>query len=306
MRRHHDHNHGDSHSSNQSTKNIWLAFALNFSFAIIELVGGLLTGSLAILADAVHDFGDSLSLGLALVLQKVSQKKRTETFSYGYGRFSLLSAFITGVVILTGSSLILIKSFPRIFQPATETPEGLGMLGLAVLGIIVNGTAALRLRRGATNNEKVLTWHFMEDLLGWVAVLIGAILILITDWYWIDPLLATLVAGFIIFNVLRHLFSTSKLFLQSIPADFDSIGLKNKILKFEGVTDVHDIHAWSLDGERNVVSLHVVMNDHIKPGRDEQNLKLKIQKLLDANGKFHTTIDLERESFKCDEDCETP
>ena len=169
----HSHSHAHHHDHHGDVKNIKVAFFLNFGFAIIEIIGGFLTNSVAILSDAVHDLGDSLSLGLAWYFQKYSRKKSDSTYTYGYRRFSLVGALANSLVLIVGSILILTEAIPRIFNPQQAHPQG--MMMLAVLGIAVNGVAMLRLRRGKSLNEKVVSLHLMEDVLGWIAVLVGAI-----------------------------------------------------------------------------------------------------------------------------------
>lgn len=182
------------HRAHQSGKNIKVAFFLNLAFTILEIFGGLWTNSMAILSDALHDLGDSISLGAAWYLEKYSEKAPDSTFSYGYGRFSLLGALISSIVLVIGAVIILSQVIPRLIDPQEVHPQG--MLGLAVLGIIVNGIAAIRLRKGSTLNEKVASWHLLEDVLGWVAVLIVSIVLLIKDIPILDPILSLVITFF--------------------------------------------------------------------------------------------------------------
>lgn len=269
---------------------------------MIELIGGFLTGSIAILADALHDLGDTLTLAVAFVLQRVSTRGRSAKFTYGYGRLSLLSALISGVVLLTGSVFILIEAIPR-FWNQQEAPNGYLMMAFAVLGVIVNGVAALRLRKGSTQNEKMLSWHMVEDLLGWTAVFAGAIVITLTGWTWVDPLLACALAVFIGYNVLSGLKQTILLFLQSSPEQFDETAFRERVMKFEGVTGLHDVHVWSLDGNRNVLSLHVEVASGI--GIEQiGKIKGEIRHLASHLGRYHATIEVEDSTTNCDDDCE--
>ncbi len=182
-------------------KNFTLAFWLNTGFAILEIAGGLYTNSVAILSDALHDFGDSLSLGLAFYFQRKSLKKRDDYFSYGYKRFSLLGAFINSLILIIGSIFILQEAIHRLARP--EQANAKGMLALAFIGIVVNAIAMFRLRSGGSINERVVALHFLEDVLGWVAVLIGSVVMLFADVPILDPILSMLIAGFILFNVTR-------------------------------------------------------------------------------------------------------
>ena len=286
---HHDHQHGD-------VKNIKTAFFLNLSFTVIELVGGVLTNSVAILSDAVHDLGDSISLGLAWYFQKVAKKPRTKEFTYGYKRFSLLGAVINSVILLVGSVLILVHAIPRLFNP--QQPNVEGMLLLAVLGVVVNGLAVLRLRKGSSINERVVSLHLLEDVLGWLAVLVGAGIMYFVDAPFIDPLLSIAIALFILFNVFRNIRQSLHIILQGSPLEVDLEKVKRSILSIDGVEGVHDLHAWSVDGEYNVMTVHVVLLKAITM-EEQQQLKLRIRKKLYAQGIQHCTIEFEQ----ADEDC---
>ena len=197
---HHHHHHGEiggMHAPpgvhfHSPLKSITAAFFLNLIFTIIELVGGALSGSVSVFANAIHDLGDTVTLGTVFYMEKISHKKRNERYSFGYRRFSLLSAVFSGVIIISGSVLVLKEAIPRFFQP--EEVQPLGMLGLAVLGVLINGWAALRLFKGSSHHEKILTWHLFEDAAGWVIALVGAFFIHLKKWYWLDPLMATVLA----------------------------------------------------------------------------------------------------------------
>mgnify|MGYP003683417139 CR=1 FL=1 len=286
---HHHHHHHHSQNDEQSVKRIKLAFILNLLFTIIELIGGILTQSMAIIADAVHDFGDSFSLGLALFLQKKSQLKANDFYTYGYQRLSVASALITGVVLLVGSSLVLWESVPRLFEPVKNTPNPIGMLLLATFGIIVNGFAAWKLSSGHSQNEKVLSLHLLEDLLGWIAVFIGAIIIHFYQWYWIDPLLAVLITSYILWNVIKSLVGTIKIFLQYIPEDVDLDETITEVKDIQGVESLVDFHAWSLDGSSHVFTCSIT----VTVSHESYNeLKKSIKELLRNRGFTHVTVDI--------------
>lgn len=292
---HHHHHH---HTPDSSTRNIGLAFWLNLGFALIELIGGWWTQSLAVTSDALHDFGDALSLGLGYFLQRKSSTGPSEHFSYGMRRLSLLSAFISGVVISTGAVYIAIEAVRAFSEP--REPHGWGMMGLAVLGIAVNGIAAWRLSHGQTQNEKVLSWHLVEDVLGWVAVLVGSIFITLFQWNWLDPLLALAISVFVFYNVLRSLKETVTLFLQANPNPEGLRQFRTHVEELPEVFETHDVHFWSLDGVRHVLSLHAVLHDL---GKAEQ-VKEKIRNLGKSLGDCHVTIEVESTKEHCHNDCE--
>ncbi|HHU40956.1 MAG TPA: cation transporter [Fermentimonas caenicola] len=287
----HNHIHG-----NNDVKNIKTAFFLNFTFTIIELIGGVLTNSMAILSDAVHDLGDSITLGLSWYFQKISKKPRTHDFTYGYKRFSLLGALINSVILFVGCILILVKSIPRLFNP--EQPDAEGMLLLAVLGIIINGIALIRLRKGSSLNERVVSLHMLEDVLGWVAVLVGAGIMLFIDAPIIDPILSIAIALFILLNVFRNLRESMHIILQGSPSKLDIENVEDMMLNIDEVSAVHDLHAWSVDGEYNVLTLHVVLKRELSM-TDQHMLKTRIRDSMYKIGVQHCTIEFELSDEEC-------
>src|SRR5687767_14423753 len=205
----HDHSHHHHHhhiEENERPKNIVIAFWLNTAFAVLEIAGGFYTNSVAILSDAVHDLGDSLSLGLAYYFHKKSRQQKDERFNYGYRRFSLLGAFINSLILIISSVFIIRESVFRFFEP--EQPDARGMVVFALIGIVVNGYALFRLKKGDSINEKVVALHFMEDVLGWCAVLAGSIVMLFVEVPVLDPILSLLIASYILFNVYKNLRTT--------------------------------------------------------------------------------------------------
>ena len=214
--------------------------------------------SVDILADALHDAGDSLALLLAWYLQKASGMERDPRFSYGYGRLSLLASLINGVVLLAGSIVVFLHVIPRLFEP--QIVDATGMFWLALLGIVFNGFTFWRNRKSLSLNAKMVNWHLMEDVLGWTVVLIGSIAMHFGDFPWLDPLMALGVTLFILWNVFRSLRYFARIFLQSNPEDLDLDALESELRLMYNVEDVHDVHVWSLDGKYHVLSLHVVIS----------------------------------------------
>lgn len=280
----------------EDVKNIKTAFFLNFSFTIVELVGGVLTNSVAILSDAVHDLGDSFSLGLSWYFQKVAKKPRTKDYTYGYKRFSLLGAIINSVVLLVGSVLILMNALPRFFHP--QEPNVRGMLLLAVLGVLVNGAAVLRLRKGHSLNEKVVSLHLLEDVLGWVAVLAGAGIMYFVDAPFIDPLLSIAISVFVLFNVYRNIRQSLRIILQGSPGTVNLDEIERLLLKMSDIRSVHDLHAWSVDGEYNVLTIHVVLKS-VPPMELQRSLKATIREMLLTEEVHHSTIEFEFPDENC-------
>jgi cobalt-zinc-cadmium efflux system protein len=282
--------------SNNSEKNISYAFFLNLGFTIIEIIGGLLTNSIAILADAVHDFGDSVSLGLAWYLEKFSKKTSDYNYSYGYKRFSLLGAMINSVILLVGSILILFETIPRIYNP--QETNVVGMFLLSILGIIINGAAVIRLRRGNTISERVVSLHLWEDVLGWIAILIGSVVMYFFDVPVVDPILSVFITFYILYHVFRNIKATMRIFLQGTPVDIDVEEIKRALISFEAVDSVHDFHSWSVDGNYNIVTTHVVLNKGLSM-EELAVLKKDIRENLNTLNIAHATIEFEVENEMC-------
>ena len=285
----HDHSH-------DSTSDLRLAFFLNLSFTIIEIAGGIWTNSLAILSDAIHDLGDSLSLGMAWYLESYARKDKDKKYSYGYRRYSLLSALINTVVLIVGSVFILSRAVTRLFNP--EPVNAKGMILFAVLGIIVNGLAMLRLRGGKSLNAQVVAWHLIEDVLGWVAVLIMSIVLLFTDLYILDPIFSILITIFVLYNVIKNLRKTLALFLQAVPENMDLEMIENRLLAIDNVCSSHHTHIWSMDGEHHVLTTHLVVEEDTSQG-EVLCIKEEINQLSKEMGFLHTTVEIEYGDEKC-------
>ena len=288
--------HENDHHHSGDVEALGVAFLLNFIFTLIEIAGGLWTNSVAILADALHDAGDSLTLLLAWYLQKASEKERDQRFSYGYGRLSLLAALINGVVLLAGSIVVIVLVIPRLFEP--QVVDATGMFWLALLGIAFNGFSFWRNRRSQSLNAKMVNWHLLEDVLGWTVVLAGSIVMHFGDYPWLDPLMALGVTLFILWNVFKSLGRVTKIFLQSKPEGVDLPAIENELRRLNNVEDIHDVHAWSLDGKYHVLSLHVVISQIT----DQQSLVLlknQIRDQLHKMGIEHSTIEFELPTEAC-------
>jgi cobalt-zinc-cadmium efflux system protein len=287
------HHHADH---NHRSGNITLVFFINLVFTIIEFVGGWYTNSIAITSDALHDFGDTLSLGLSWYMERVAKRKRDRVFSFGYRRFSLLAALINGVILLTGSLFVLAEAASRLAKP--EEVDANGMLGLAVLGIAANGFAAWRMRSGKSMNESMLSLHLLEDVLGWVAVLVVGIAMKFGDFPILDSVLSLAIAAFIIFNAVKNLKKTFMIFLQSIPDDINVPALESALMATPNVVAVHDTHVWSLDGEHHILTTHLVVPKSIT-NEDVQCLKSETRKKIAAFDIQHVTLEIEFEGDAC-------
>jgi len=297
----HDHSHHHHHSADGSPRNIVVAFWLNTFFALLEIAGGFYTNSMAILSDAVHDLGDSLSLGFAYYFQKKSRQEKDEVYTYGYQRFSLLGAFINSLILIVSSVFIIRESVLRFFEP--EQPDAGGMIVLALIGIAVNGYAMLRLRKGGSINEKVVALHFVEDVLGWTAVLTGSIVMLFADVPILDPILSLLIALYILYNVFMNLKATFRILLQRRPESVDEKAIRNQVLSVPGVKGLHDLHFWTMDGRYNVMTLHVVV-DRDQSVLQREKIKKDVKHGLHHMDIQHATVEIESEDENCRPDNE--
>ncbi|MFV8224771.1 cation diffusion facilitator family transporter, partial [Christiangramia aquimixticola] len=250
---------GHQHSHDNSGKNLKLAFFLNLAFTILEFIGGLYVNSVAIISDAVHDLGDSLSLGTSWYLDNKSKKDSNSKFSYGYRRFSLLGALINSLVLIGGSIYVIYEAVGRILEP--EHSDAQGMIIFAIIGVVVNGYAAYKLSSGKTMNEKVVSWHLMEDVLGWVAVLVVGIVLYFKDIHYLDPALSLIITLYILYNVFKRLKETLFIFLQGVPQDLDIEKIKQEILNVKNVKSLHHTHIWSQEGEHHVFTSHVILKN---------------------------------------------
>ncbi|MDR1980105.1 MAG: cation diffusion facilitator family transporter [Tannerellaceae bacterium] len=292
----HGHTHSQHHLHSEGTKNIRLALVLNLFFSAIELVGGLYTNSVAILSDALHDFGDAISLGVAWYLQKYAGKGRDRYYSYGYKRFSLLGAIFISIILTVGSVFVIKECVERLIAP--QPSDAQGMFVLAILGIIINGAAVLRLKRGSGVNERAVMLHMMEDVLGWIAVLIVSSVMMFVDLPVLDPLLSIGISVWILINVYKNMRNTFHILLQQVPQDIDLENLEKEITTLDGVLSIHDIHLWTLDGEEHILTLHIVLAKEVTVEK-ETEIKGKVRHSCYDAHIHHATIEFERSGETC-------
>ena len=276
----------------KSERNILIVFLVNLFFSIFEFIGGIITRSNAILSDAIHDLGDALSVGIAYFLEKKSKKKPDEKYTYGYTRYSIIGSFITTVILVVSSILVIIHSVEKFIDPAVINYNG--MIVFAIIGIVANGCAAFFTKEEESLNQKTVRLHMLEDILGWIVVLIGAVIMKFTNLVIIDPILSILVALFILKQAISNIKVIVDLFLEKIPEDISIDELKEHILEINGVKNVHHIHVWSMDGVNNYATMHVVVDDFSK------DIKYHIREELEEHGISHVTIELEKEDECCE------
>ena len=276
----------------KSDKNILIAFLLNLCFSILELIGGLFTGSMAILSDAFHDMGDAFSICVSYILEKISMKKPNQKYTYGYVRYSVMGSIITTTILVVGSIFIILESIERILHPVDVHYDG--VIIIAVFGVLINSFAAYFTSKGESLNQKAVNLHMLDDVLGWVVVLAGSIIMKFTNITMIDSFLSIFVALFISYHAFRNAGSITDIFLAKTPKDIQLDHIKKHLLKIDGVLDVHHIHVQSMDGFHNYATLHVVVKKYQKKIKDAIR-----EELMDHNI-VHSTIEFELK----DEDCE--
>lgn len=293
-------NHNHSHIT-KNLKNIKLALTINFTFTIVELIGGFFANSVAIISNAVHDLGDTIALSFSYFSERFASAKSEDiNYTYGLNRLPLLSAFINSVILFVGSLFILYNTIPRIFTP--EAPKTGLMIIVGVVGVIANGWALVKLRKNEGLNSKVMGLHLLEDTLGWIAVLLGALFIRFFDLYILDPVLSICITLYILYNVIINLRSSLRLFMQKSPETIDSNKILEFINSFENIISVEDFHIWSLEGTQHVLSTHIKVKDSIEP-TILFDLKNSLRNGIKKFGDIHSTIEVEYESENCNDHC---
>ena len=282
----------------KTERNIFIAFILNLGFSVFEFIGGLITGSVAILSDSIHDLGDAASIGISFFLEKKSKKQPDETHSYGYARYSVLGGLITTVILLFGSLAMIAGAVSRFFSPAEIDYNG--MILFAIVGVLVNFSAAFFTREKGSINQKAVNLHMLEDVLGWAIVLLGAIIMRFTDFSLLDPIMSVAVSLFILYNAFGNLKEIADLFLQKVPEGIEICEIREHLLEIDGVLDAHHIHIWSTDGQSHYATLHVVTDF------DPHEIKEEVKKELKEHGIGHVTVEIETSGEECHEiECKT-
>lgn len=273
----------------KTEKNILFAFILNLAFSIFELLGGIFTNSVAILSDSIHDMGDALSIGISFFLEKKSKKKPDNNYTYGYIRYSVLGGLITTMILLVGSIFVIYNAIGRMINPVEVNYKG--MIIFAIIGVLMNFIAAYLTKEGDSINQKSVNLHMLEDVLGWVVVLIGSIIMNFTDIKIIDPIMSIGVALFILINTLKSLKQILDLFLEKTPQNINIENLKEHLQEIDGVNDIHHIHIWSIDGYNNYATMHIVTKSN-----NIKKIKEEIREELAEHGICHAILETEEEA----------
>lgn len=292
----HPHSGEHLHQNHKSARNILIAFLLNLGFSVYEFIGGIFTGSTAIMSDSIHDFGDALSIGISFFLEKKSAKHPDNHYTYGYVRYSLVGGMITTLILLLGSILVITNAVIRLFNPVEINYNG--MILLAIIGVVVNSIATYVTHHGDSLNQKSVNLHMLEDVLGWVVVLVGAIIMRFTDITYLDPILSILVALFIFWQAIKNFISILDVFLEKTPNNISITSLTKHLGKIPKIQEVHHLHIWSIDGYHAYATLHAI-TDNPTP-----ELKQQIRDTLSKHDIRHVTIEFENPKEHChDHEC---
>lgn len=277
----------------KTDKSILLAFIFNLGFSVFEFFGGLFTGSVAIISDALHDLGDAATIGISYFFEKKSHRPPDENYTYGYARYSVLCSAASALVLAVGSVVVAARAVDRLFHPVPIHYDG--MILLAVVGVAVNAGAAFFTRHGDSLNQKTVNLHMLEDVLGWVAVLVGAVIMRFTDLLFIDPIMSIAVAGYIFAHALKHIKAAANVLLQKAPDEISANALTKDLCALSGVREIHHLHLWSLDGYTHCATLHVVTDG------DSQEVKREVRHAIHERGIHHVTVETESEATGFDE-----
>ncbi|MBB2973763.1 cation diffusion facilitator family transporter [Mesorhizobium sp. RMAD-H1] len=298
---HHDHSHGDSHHghdhnhdhdySGLDKRRVFIAAVLTAGFMVVEALGGLFTGSLALLADAGHMLTDSVSLGLAWYAFHLGERPATNRHTYGFGRVKTLVAYTNGLAIFVVGAWIVYEAWERFEQPSAVL--GGPMLAVGIAGLVVNIAAFLVLHGGDRENLNMrgAILHVLGDLLGSVAAIAAALIILFTGWYPIDPILSALVAVMLFMSAWRLTRDAGQVLLEGAPDVLDRDDIARDLEKtVPGVDNIHHMHVWSLDGKSNLATLHARIADE---GNAAEVTRLVKERLASMHGITHATVETE-------------
>ncbi len=266
---------------------VWVAFFLNLTYAIVEFIAGGIFGSSAVLADSVHDLGDAIAIGISAFLETISNREEDNQYTLGYKRFSLLGALVTAIILMTGSVLVILENVTKILNPQPVNDEGI--LWLGIIAITINVLASLVVGKGKTKNESILSLHFLEDTLGWLAVILMAIVLRFTNWYILDPLLSLVISFFILSKALPRFWSTLKIFLDAVPEGINIKQVKNGLERLDNVASLNQLNLWTMDGlEKNAI-VHLCLEDW----EQMTETKNQVRQLLEERGVQNITIEVD-------------
>lgn len=277
--------HKHSHDHKNTSSNIAVAFLLNFTFAIIELIGGIFINSVAILSDAAHDFGDSLTLGMSWIFEKKSKMKPNDRYTYGYKRLAIIGAIINIMILSVATGFVIYKAITNIISPHIVLSEG--MFVLSIFGMLANGLAVLRMKGSKKLLDKTVMFHLLEDLLGWIAVFFVSIILYFTKFYILDSILSLMISAILIKIIIENIKESYCIIMQASPSNEYTKKIKEKLLAIDGVNEILALHIWTLDGDENVLTAKIVVEENKNP-------IIQIKELLDSEKIKENTIEIQK------------
>lgn len=285
----HDHSHGH----NQNKKALFISFLFIFTFMIVEVIGGIVTNSLALLSDAGHMLSDAAAIGLSLAAFYIGEKASDKGKTYGYKRFEILAAFINGITLILVSLYIFWEAYHRFIDTPMVSP---GMIVIASIGLVVNIIVAWILMRGDTEhnlNVRSAFLHVLGDMLGSVGAIAAGLLIYFFNWNLADPIASVIVAILIVISGWRVTKDSVHILMEGSPANIDTDKVKMGMAEITGVIEVHDLHVWCITSEFTALSCHVMVEKEV----DRDMILLKVSKFLEEEFDIHhSTIQVEGKS----------
>lgn len=274
----------------EASENLSFALILNLLFNIVVISGGIITNSVAIISDALHDFSDTISILIAWVLEKLSGKESNNKFTYGYQRFSIFGALFNSTIVILASLTVVYEAFNRLFL--TQSPDASGMILIAILGIIFKGASLIRLHKGKTFNEKAISIHMFGDVFEWIALLIISLILYFVNVPILDPIASILVSFWVIYNLAKTFIASAKILLQASPSNIDIDLLKRDLLNVENIESIEDFHIWSLDGIENILTSKFKVSLKNEEVFDRELTINSLKEVAKGYGINHTTFEL--------------
>ena len=293
-----NHNHGEAgHFGAMGSRALKLALVIVVVIMVAEVIGGILSNSLALLGDAGHMLVDALALGLALFAMTIARRPATPSKTYGYHRVEIMAALANGTTLVLLALWIFYEAYQRFLEPPiVQTPL---MLLVATIGLIANVIGMLLLRRASHGqlNIKAAFWHIVGDTISSVGVIVGGVIISITNWYVVDPIIAVFIGGIILWGAVRIVRESADILLEAVPRDIQVDKVIEKIKDVVGVEEVHDIHIWTITSGIHALSAHLIIEDQMVSRSAEivEAVNQDLTRLFDIT---HTTLQLECE--KCE------
>lgn len=307
---HHGHHH--SHTDGVNKKTLLIAFFIISAFMILEVIGGFVTNSLALLSDAGHMLSDAISLGVGVLAFKFGEKVADYSKTYGYKRFEILAAVFNGVTLVLIAIFICFEAVQRFTQP--QEIASTGMLIIAIIGLLVNILVAWILLRGGDTKEnlnmRAAFLHVIGDMLGSVGAIVAALLVMLFGWGWADPVASVIVSILILVSGYRVTRDSIHVLMEGTPQHIKFDEIVNMFINTPGILDIHDLHVWSITSGQNALSCHAVVNENLSLQESQQLLKSIEHKLLHL-GIGHMTVQIESQdhahenSVLCKHDSET-